>query len=416
MSRLQPVRGTQDIWGEDVRRFSFVVKTFNEVALRFGFEEILTPIFEFTEVFKRPLGDSSDVVTKEMYTFEDRGGEDITLRPENTASIARAYLSEGMQQKGVVKLFTSGPMFRYERPQKGRYRQFHQLDAEIIGAADPAADVEIIALAQQVLDALGVSDAITLNLNTLGDNESRSAYRNALVAFLTDHERKLSKESRERLKKNPLRILDTKDPGDQAILKKAPGMTGFLNDNSAAFYRDVKAGLDNLGITYTENPKLVRGLDYYCHTAFEFITEDLGAQGTVIGGGRYDGLIEMMGGPATPGTGWAGGIERLGMMLKALPAEARPVVFVPMTAEAEALSSRLLNELRKNGIAADMAFKGNLKKRLQKADRQNASFAVLIGEDELKSGKLTVRDLDTGIQAGIEAASLLSFLQRQGGA
>lgn len=413
MFKLQPVRGTQDIVGDDARRFAHVIESFYRVAGKFGFERISTPIFEFTEVFRRPLGDASDIVSKEMYTFTDRGGEEITLRPECTASIARAYLSEGMQQKGVVKLVTHGPMFRYERPQKGRYRQFHQLDAEIIGAPDPAADVEIIALAHQVLDDLGIEKNTTLHLNTLGDAESRIGFRAALVKFLEAKKAKLSKDSRERLKTNPLRILDSKDPGDQMVLNGGPTFWNYLNQDSKDFYEEVKKGLDNLGIKYFENPRLVRGLDYYCHTAFEFITDELGAQGSVIGGGRYDGLIEMMGGLATPGTGWAGGIERLAMLLKNPPAIERPVVFVPMTEKASELAARLCHDLRKAGVTADMAYRGNLKKRLQKANRQNASFAVLIGEDELASGKLTVRDLDTGIQAEVASEKLLAFLQKQ---
>ena len=413
VSKLQPVRGTQDFWGEDARRFSFVIATFNALAKRYGFKEIQTPIFEFAEVFRRPLGDTSDVVTKEMYTFLDRGGEEITLRPEVTASIIRAYLSGGMQQKGIVKLFTSGPMFRYERPQKGRFRQFHQLDVEIIGAPEPAADVEIIALARHLLEALGIEGATVLHLNTLGDTESRNAYRKTLVIYLKDHERKLSRESRARLKKNPLRILDSKDAGDQALLKKAPGMNDYLNVASSDFFATVRDGLDNLNIPYTVNDRLVRGLDYYCHTAFEFITDQLGAQGTVIGGGRYDGLVEMMGGPETPGTGWAAGIERLAMLLKTLPEEERLTVFVPMTEAAERLADRLCYALRKEGFAADMAYRGNLKKRLQKADRQGARFAVIIGEDEMASGKLTVRDLDSGIQASIGADRLAAFLKKQ---
>lgn len=413
VSKLQPVRGTQDFWGEDARRFSFVVSTFNALAKRYGFKEIQTPIFEFTEVFRRPLGDTSDVVTKEMYTFLDRGGEEITLRPEVTASIVRAYLSGGMQQKGIVKLFTSGPMFRYERPQKGRFRQFHQLDVEIIGSPDAAADVELIALARHLLEALGIAGATVLHLNTLGDTESRTAYRKKLVIYLKDHERKLSRESRARLKKNPLRILDSKDAGDQALLKKAPGMNDYLNVASSDFFAVVRDGLDNLEIPYTVNDRLVRGLDYYCHTAFEFITDQLGAQGTVIGGGRYDGLIEMMGGPETPGTGWAAGIERLAMLLKTLPEEERLTVFVPMTEAAGRLADRLCYALRKGGFAADMAYRGNLKKRLQKADKANARFAVIIGEDEMASGKLTVRDLDSGIQASIKADDLATFLKKQ---
>ena len=413
MAKLQPVRGTRDIWGEEARRFSHVVKTATDISNRFGFEEISTPIFEFTEVFKRTLGDTSDVVSKEMYTFEDRGGEEVTLRPEYTAGIARAYLSEGMQQKGVVKLFGHGPMFRYERPQKGRYRQFHQLDAEIIGAQEPAADVEIIAFAHQILVELGIAKASVLNLNSLGDAESRKAYRDALVKFLAGQERKLSPDSQDRLKRNPLRILDSKDVGDQSILAKAPNMRDFLNDASKDFFADVQAGLKNLGIPFTLNDRLVRGLDYYCHTAFEFVTDELGAQGSVIGGRRYDGLMEMMGGPATPGTGWAAGIERLGMLLQNLPEAARATVFIPMVAEANELAAKLCYQCRQNGYVADMAFRGNMKKRLQKADKQNARFAIIIGEDELKSGKLSVRDLDTGIQASIKADGLPAFLAKQ---
>jgi len=352
-------------------------------------------------------------VTKEMYTFVDRGGDEITLRPEMTAAIARAYLSEGMQQKGVVKLFGSGPMFRYERPQKGRFRQFHQLDAEIIGAPEAAADVEIIALAQNLLEELGISSSIKLHLNTLGDAESRAAYRGALVGFLENHKDKLSEDSRERLDKNPLRILDSKDPGDQELLNSGPALNNYINQASKNLFAGVEAGLKNLGIDYFHNPRLVRGLDYYCHTAFEFITDELGAQGSVIGGGRYDGLIEMMGGPATPGTGWAGGIERLAMLVSTLPAGQRPAVFVPMTDAAGELASRLCYDLRKSGFAADMAYRGNLKRRLQKADRANARYAVIIGEDELASGKLTVRDLDSGEQTSLAADGLIPFLKKQ---
>ncbi|GER01043.1 histidine--tRNA ligase [Iodidimonas gelatinilytica] len=311
MSKLQPVRGTRDIFGPDARRFSHVVKVYQKIALAYGFEEISTPIFEFTDVFKRTLGETSDVVTKEMYSFADRSGEMLTLRPEYTAGIARAWMSGGLAQHGVMKLFAHGPMFRYERPQKGRYRQFHQLDAEIIGAAEPAADIELLALAWQLLCDLGISDEITLHLNSLGDSESRAAYRTALVDYFSDHEAKLSDDSRTRLHKNPMRILDSKDPGDRALLGDAPRISDYLNDLSKDFFGAVCEGVAALDIPYTHDERLVRGLDYYSHTAFEFITQALGSQGTVLGGGRYDGLIELMGGPSTPGVGWAAGIERL---------------------------------------------------------------------------------------------------------
>jgi histidyl-tRNA synthetase len=412
VSKLQPVRGTRDILGEEARRFSKVIDAFRRLAELYGFEEIITPAFEFTEVFKRTLGEASDVVAKEMYTFEDRGGESITLRPENTAGIVRAFLSEGMHVKGVAKLYAYGPMFRYERPQKGRFRQFHQLDAEILGAPEPTADVELIALGRHLLETLGLGESVRLHLNTLGDAESRNRYRQALVAYFEKHEAKLSEDSRGRLKKNPLRILDAKDAGDRRILEGAPMMADSLNDASKAFFADVENGLKNLGIVFTLDHRLVRGLDYYCHTAYEFITEDLGAQGTVIGGGRYDGLVEMMGGPPTPGTGWAAGIERLGMLLKNAPPPARLAVFIPVDEAAEALTAKLCQEARKAGVACEMAFRGNVKKRLEKASKQNARAAVLIGPDEMKKGAATVRDLDTGSQSEVAFASLVPFLAK----
>ena len=410
MAKLQPVRGTRDIWGDDVKRFSYVVDCFRSVATRFSFQEIQTPIFEFTDVFKRTLGEASDVVSKEMYSFEDRGGEQLTLRPEYTAGIARAYQSEGMQQFGTLKFFGYGPMFRYERPQKGRYRQFHQIDVEILGAAEPTSDVEIIALAHRLLCDLGVMDNITLHLNSLGDADSRKNFREALVTYFSQHADKLSDDSKERLLKNPLRILDSKDEGDRALLPDAPKLGDYLNDESRAFFDKVKAGLDALGIPYVLDQNLVRGLDYYCHTAFEFITDTLGAQGTVIGGGRYDGLIEMMGGNPTPGIGFAGGIERLAMMVDNMPDAPRPVVLIPMGDEAEMKAMAIANDLRANGIVVDMGYRGNLKKRLKRANQQHARYAMILGEDELSRGVVTLRDLDEGEQKDVAFADLLAAI------
>lgn len=410
MSKLQPVRGTQDIVGDDARRFARVIEVFYRVSEKFGFERISTPIFEFTEVFKRPLGDASDIVTKEMYTFLDRGGEEITLRPECTASIARAYLSEGMQQKGVVKLVTHGPMFRYERPQKGRYRQFHQLDAEIIGAAEPAADVEIIGLAQTLLEDLGIADRVRLEVNSLGDPASRDAYRMALTKYLNTFRNVLSEDSRARLERNPLRILDSKDESDRELLKKAPRMSEYLNVASKDFLGRVRAGLDEIGIAYTINDRLVRGLDYYTHTAFEFISADIGAQGTVIGGGRYDGLIEQMGGPMTPGTGWAGGIERLGMLIGEPEALIRPIVMMPLGDAATLKANAIAFDLRGKGLHVATAFRGNLKKRMARAAKSNARYAVILGDDELAKGVVTLRDLDSEEQKEIKLAQLAAAL------
>ncbi|MEE8258770.1 MAG: histidine--tRNA ligase [Sphingomonadales bacterium] len=415
MSKLQPVRGSRDIWGEEARRQTYVVEKFSEISKNFGFEEISTPIFEFTSVFQKTLGETSDVVSKEMYTFVDRGGDELTLRPEYTAGIARAYLSEGMQQKGVLKFYAHGPMFRYERPQKGRYRQFHQLDAEIIGAPEAAADIEMIALGHQLLSALGIAGKTTLNLNSLGDMDSRTAYREALVDYLSERKDKLSPESLDRLERNPMRVLDSKDQGDQEVVANAPKLNDYLNDASREFFAEVQAGLKNLGIPFVLNDHLVRGLDYYCHTTYEFITEELGAQGAVIAGGRYDGLIGMMGGPETPGTGWAAGIDRLAMMIENFPEARRGIVLVPVSEEAEKMAARLCHDLRKGGLGADMAFRGNMKKRLQRANRQNARWAVILGDDEMAEAAVTVRDLDSGDQETIKQDALLAFFSKASG-
>src|SRR5437588_340073 len=286
-------------------------------------EEMATPIFEFTEVFARGVGETTDIVAKEMYTFVDKGGEEVTLRPENTAGVVRAVLSNGLTQAAPLKYFYAGPMFRYERPQKGRFRQFHQIGVELLGVAQPQADIEVIALGQRILGALGIADKVVLELNTLGDPQSRAAYRDALVAYFSARLSELSEDSRRRLERNPLRILDSKDPGDQRIALEAPDFAAYLNEASRAFFARVRDDLDRVGIAYRLNPRLVRGLDYYTHTVFEFVTTDLGAQGTVLAGGRYDGLVELMGGPAMPGAGWAAGIERPARVIAA-PAEPAP--------------------------------------------------------------------------------------------
>ena len=300
MSRLQPARGTSDLLPSTMAAHRRVIDTARDAAGLYGFQEMATPIFEFAEVFSRPLGDSSDVVTKETYNFTDRGGETLTLRPENTAGVVRAMISNGLTQSLPLKFFYAGPMFRYERPQKGRMRQFHQIGIEYLGPRDGLADAEIIACGARVLAGLGVLDRCRLHLNSLGDAESRQAYRAALLAFLESHAAELSKDSQARLQTNPLRILDSKDAGDRAILENAPRLDGYLNDVSKRHFAAVTGALDSAGIDWTFDPLLVRGLDYYCHTAFEFITDALGAQGTVLGGGRYDGLSEMLVGRLWP--------------------------------------------------------------------------------------------------------------------
>jgi histidyl-tRNA synthetase len=415
MPALQPARGTQDLLPEAARRHRRVADTARALAELYGFAEIATPIFEFTEVFARPIGEHTDIVAKEMYTFTDRGGEEVTLRPENTAGVVRAVLSNGLTQSTPLKFFYSGPMFRYERPQKGRFRQFHQIGVELLGVAQPQADIEVIALGQRILGALGIADKVVLELNTLGDPESRAAYRDALVAYFSARLSELSEDSRRRLERNPLRILDSKDPGDQRLAAEAPDFSEYLNDASCEFFTRVRDGLDTLGIAYRLNPRLVRGLDYYTHTAFEFVTSELGAQGTVIGGGRYDGLVELMGGPVMPGVGWAAGIERLAMLIAEPPPPPRPVALVPLGQAAERLAVKLAEELRDASLVVELGYSGNLARRMRRADRIGARAAVLIGEDELAQGAVTLRDLDSGAQTLVPLAELARRLKTLGG-
>lgn len=400
-ARIQPVRGTHDILPDENRRFRYITNTFSQIAERYGMGEIQTPIFEFTDVFKRSLGDTTDVVTKEMYTFEDRSGDMLTLRPEYTAGIARAFISGGMMQNAPCKFYGYGPMFRHERPQKGRLRQFHQLDAEILGVAEPQADIELLALAHDLLTEIGLGDQVVLEINTLGDVESRQAYRGVLIDFFEKHKAGLSEDSLKRLETNPLRILDSKDEGDKKIVAQAPDMTASMNEASAHFFAAVRAGLDALGIPYVINPRLVRGLDYYCHTAFEFTTTALGAQGTVLAGGRYDGLVEQLGGPATPGVGWAAGIERLSMLIEAEIPVARPVAVIPVGNSAQVQAEKIAHELRRKGLSVEMGYRGNLGKRMKRANKFNARIAVILGDEELVRGVAMVRDLDSGEQTDI---------------
>lgn len=411
MARLQPVRGTHDLLPDDARRHRFVAETARETSGLYGYQEIVTPIFEFTEVFSRTLGETSDVVTKEMYTFSMGDGDSMTLRPENTAGVARAYISNGLQQEVPLKYFYAGPMFRHERPQKGRQRQFHQFGVELLGVPEPEGDVEVIVCGAAILDKLGVGDSCTLQLNTLGDTESRQAYRAALVEYFSAHVADLSDDSRMRLERNPMRILDSKDAGDRAIVAGAPEFGDHLNEESKAFFETVKDGLTRRGIAFELNSRLVRGLDYYCHTAFEFVTDALGAQGTVLAGGRYDGLVGTMGGPPTPGVGWAAGIERLAMLIgDNAPVPTGPVAVIPIGDEVTGAADDIVAALRGAGISTDIAFRGNLKRRMKRADKINARAAVLLGEDELVRQVATVRDLKTGEQQEVAIAALADYL------
>ena len=410
MASLQPVRGTHELLPDDMRAHRHVSDMARDTATRYGFDEMATPMFEFSQVFKRTLGDTSDVVTKEMYTFVDKGGDEITLRPENTAGVARSFISEGLSQNVPVKFFYSGPMFRYERPQKGRLRQFHQIGVELIGVEQVQADLEIIACGARVLDELGVLGETVLELNTLGDGESRDNYRQSLVSYFKNYANDLSLDSQDRLQRNPLRILDSKNERDREIVAGAPVFEQFLNKSSASFFAALRDGLDALEIAYIVNPRLVRGLDYYCHTAFEFTTQVLGAQGAVIAGGRYDGLIGMMGGRETPGVGWAGGIERLAMLCGDPPQAVRPIVVIPVGDDARAVGFNLTEILRRTGYRVDIGYSGNLSRRMKRANRLNAVATVILGDDELARSAVTVRHMDTGEQEEVSLASLPEFL------
>ncbi|MFT9364193.1 MAG: histidine--tRNA ligase [Gluconobacter sp.] len=410
MSGLQPPRGTHDLIGETMRRHHHVVETARRVLRNYGFEEWSTPIFEDTRVFSRTLGETSDVVSKEMYTFEDRGGESITLRPEGTAAICRALVTNGLTQSLPQKVFYHGPMFRYERPQKGRYRQFHQIGAELIGAESSLRDAETIAMAQDILRELGLGDHVTLELNTLGDLASRQAWREALVAYFRDHADALSEESRVRLEANPLRILDSKSEQDRKLLDDAPAFADYLNDESRQFWDTLRSSLQAFGVDFVENPRIVRGLDYYSHTAFEFVTSKLGAQGTVLAGGRYEGLVEQMGGPAIPAIGWAGGIERLAMLLDSAPELPAGITLVPMGDPAVLKAASIARALRSAGLRAEIETRGNLKKRMERVVKSGASHAIVLGDEEIAKDVVQLRDLSSREQQEVPVTDLVRLL------
>lgn len=432
-NKLQPVRGTHDLLPDEMRKHRHIIDTARKTAGLFGYEEMATPIFEKTEVFARTLGDTSDIVTKEMYTFQDRGGESITLRPEGTAGVARALISEGLQQNLPLKYFYSGPMFRYERPQKGRLRQFHQTGVEFIGEADPWADAEVIIAGVQFLHRLGLGKRCVLEINSLGDQESRAKYRGALLQYLQKYRDQLSKESQERLERNPLRILDSKSEEDQKILMEAPNYSDSLSPKAGDFFNQVQKYI------YTQrdlfhslkdpadpsvwikdvliNPRLVRGLDYYCHTCFEITCEELGAQKTVLAGGRYDGLIRMMGGPDVPGVGWASGVERLALLIDPVNRQTKaaivPILGQPGKARDEivAAAHSLWYRMTMKNYLVETIWHEKFPKALSKANKQGFDWVIFIGEDELKSGKYGLRNMNSGQQELLSYEGILVKLE-----
>jgi histidyl-tRNA synthetase len=414
--KLQPVRGTHDILPEESGKRAYIEHMLKNVCTRYGYGEISTPVFEFSEVFHRTLGDTSDVVTKETYTFTDRGGESLTLRPEFTASVVRAFISNGLQDQLPFKVYYQGPAFRYERPQKGRLRQFHQFGAELLGLADPIADIEMIAMAAHGLSSLGLSDHVKLEINSLGDTQSRTTYRSALVSYFNDHKNNLSDDSKMRLEKNPLRILDSKDEGDRKLIVGVPDAKQYFTQAATNFFAEVTQSLSALGIAYEVNPRLVRGLDYYSHTVFEFTTESLGAQGTVLAGGRYDGLVAMMGGHDIPGVGFAAGIERLLALMetvntKQFPLAAKSLVVIPVD-DAQAREALLLTqELRHAGFVVELETRGNMGKKMKRAEKSGASAALILGEVEVQSQQVVIKTLADGNQQSIPRSKLSAHLR-----
>lgn len=407
---LKTVKGMRDLLPEVARKFRHIETVAASQSELYGFEEIQTPILEPTALFLRTLGDTSDIVTKEMYRFTDHGGEDLVLRPEGTAGVARAFINEGLAQHLPLKLFYHGPMFRRERPQRGRYRQFFQFGVEILGVEKPQADVEVIACGYRILKSLGVLGTVTLHINTIGDLESRQAFKEKLVSYLSDKKDQLSKDSLERLEKNPLRILDSKDETDQKIVAGAPKLQDSLTPEAKLFFENVLEGLRILEIPFEIDERLVRGLDYYGHTVFEFSTTALGAQSAILAGGRYDGLILDLGGPKTHGVGWAFGVDRIYELLPPLPVTKKPVALIPMGPEAESLALKLSEELRSRGLRIELGFSGNLAKRMKRADKLGASHAVILGSDEILKKVAMVKFLKLGTQEEIPLNDLADRL------
>ncbi len=410
---LQPVRGTKDVYGKDGEFFNYIIATARRISQNYNFQEIITPIFEFSEVFHRSIGEATDIISKETYTFIDRDKDSLTLRPEFTAGVIRAFISNGLTQSIPLKFFSAGPTFRHERPQKGRYRQFNQLNCEFIGAKEPLSDVEVIVLATDILKSLKLDKSATLELNTVGDVESRKIYRERLVTYLSKYKDELSETSKERLIKNPLRILDSKDAGDRKILTDAPLITASLTDAAKAFFDGVLKGLAEMKVSYKINPKLFRGLDYYTHTVFEFTTDQLGSQGTILAGGRYDGLVSHMGGPQVPAVGFASGVERLMELMKEnkfeLPAS-KLISMIPIGAKAEAKAMTLAHILRSQDLNIEYNFTADLGKRMKHANKIGAQAVIIFGDDELKQHKFKVKNMTSGEEVFCNEAEIVAVL------
>lgn len=416
---MQALKGTHDILPEEVYKWDYMEGVIRDVCARYGYKEIRTPIIEATELFQRGIGDTTDVVTKEMYTFTDRGNRSVTLRPENTASAVRAYLEHKMYgDQQVHKMFYIGSMFRYDRPQAGRYREFHQFGLEVLGASSPLADAEVIAMACEIFHRLGLKD-LDLHLNSIGDKNCRPAYRQKLIEFFEGKKDQLCDDCRERLYKNPLRILDCKEEGCQKASIGAPEITDYLCDDCHKKFEAVKHYLDGLGISYTVDPRLVRGLDYYTNTAFEIQYPPLGAQSAVCGGGRYDGLVEEIGGPSTPGIGFAIGLERLLLALEMqnlipAPKAQKRVYIAALGEDAVAEGFKIQEELRGLGVLTDMDLQGrSLKGQMKQAGKLDSQFTVIIGSNELEKGAAAVKNMADGTQKDIPFAEVAGYISKE---
>ena len=411
MDKLRTVRGVNDLLAETLNNHNFVINKGLNISKKYCYSQIDTPIFEFSEIFTKPLGKTSDIVTKENYTFEDRSGDLLMLRPEGTSGVVRAFLNAGLTQDIPQRFSYFGPMFRYERPQKGRLRQFHQFGVELLGISSSMGDLEVISLANNFLKSLNLDNKIELKINSLGDADSRLNYRKVLVDYLNDFKKELSEDSIKRLKENPLRILDSKNPSDQAILTKAPDVLNYLNEFSKDRFQEVCDGLNSLNIDHKVDKNLVRGLDYYCHTAFEFITDQLGSQGTVLAGGRYDGLSEILGGIKMPGVGWAAGIERLALMVNANYKNNPDLVLMGLSEKFNLVLLQMMDRLIKDGIKTEILYTGNVSKKLKRADKINAKFAIIIGEDEISQNIVNLKNLKTGFQQGIKLGDAINEIK-----
>ncbi len=410
--KIQSIRGTHDLYDEQILKYRKIEKVVNDLAKLYDFDEIITPIFESTDLFKKPLGEQSDVVLKEMYTFNDKNESSITLRPELTTPILRAAIANNLLSKLPCKLYGIGPAFRRERPQKGRYRQFNQINFEILGTYDVLADVELITLASKILEKLLPSKKINLQINSLGNKETLNVFKSDLGKYLKKYEDKFTEEIRKKIFSNPLRILDSKDLEIDDILNNAPIISDYYSKETKNKFNDLQQLLKDSSINYTINSNLVRGLDYYCHTVFEFKTEDLGSQDTLIGGGRYDGLIKLLGGTDLPGVGWAGGIERIIMLSENFNLQKKNIFLIIMDEIYKNYGFKIATILRKNNLRVHFDYKYNLKKSLSNASKQNFELAIIIGENEVKNNLCTIKYLDKNIQKTVEVKNIISELIR----